>query len=123
MMKKEAIMSVKTPKIKGIAYEPSPKNGGADMEVPDFVIDTMAHCLLPQIQAFYASPEGQAAFEAWMRPQKNTQKNMAPIKDDGGRFSCADTVQINNKSEPVPNGERIRIMSVWWRLQNSNDII
>ena len=33
--------------------------------VPDFVIDTMARCLLPQLQAFYASPEGQAAFEEY----------------------------------------------------------
>ncbi len=61
---------MKSPKIKSIPYEPSQENG-ADMEVPDFVIDTMARCLLPQIQAFYASPEGQAAFEAW-KSQKET---------------------------------------------------
>lgn len=61
---------MKNPKIKSITYEPSPENG-ADMKVPDFVIDTMARCLLPQIQAFYASPEGQAAFEAW-KSQKET---------------------------------------------------
>lgn len=61
---------MKKPKIKSITYEPSPENG-TDMEVPDFVIDTMARCLLPQIQAFYASPEEQAAFEAW-KCQKET---------------------------------------------------
>ena len=83
---------MKSPKIKSITYEPSQENG-ADMEVPDFVIDTMARCLLPQIQAFYASPEGQ---------ERDYLKSTAPIKDDGGRFSY---IQINNKSEPVPDGE------------------
>ena len=33
--------------------------------IPDFVIESMAQCLLPQVQAFYASPEGQAAFEEY----------------------------------------------------------
>lgn len=58
------------------------KGGGADdlgkakkdrrwqIVVPDFVIDTMARCLLPQLQAFYASLEGQAAFDAWKQAQK-----------------------------------------------------
>ena len=44
--------------------------------VPDSVIDTMARCLLPQLQAFYASPEGQAAFEEY------TTKNSGG-KNDG----------------------------------------
>ena len=39
--------------------------------VPNFVIDTMARCLLPQLQAFYNSPEGQAAFKAWKQSQAN----------------------------------------------------
>lgn len=33
--------------------------------IPDFEIDVVACCLLPKIQAYFASPEGQAAFEAW----------------------------------------------------------
>lgn len=41
--------------------------------IPDFVIETMARCLLPKMQAYFASPEGQAAFEEWKRQQeKNT---------------------------------------------------
>lgn len=35
--------------------------------VPDFVIDTLARCLLPQMQAYFASPEGQAAFEEYKK--------------------------------------------------------
>ena len=39
--------------------------------IPDFEIDTLARCLLPKIQAYFASLEGQAAFEEWKR-QQNT---------------------------------------------------
>jgi len=39
--------------------------------IPDFEIDALARCLLPKIQAYFASPEGQAAFEDWQR-QQNT---------------------------------------------------
>lgn len=38
--------------------------------IPDFEIDTLARCLLPKIQAYFASPEGQAAFEEW-KQQRN----------------------------------------------------
>ena len=35
--------------------------------VPDFEIEALARCLLPKIQAYFESPEGQAAFEAWKK--------------------------------------------------------
>ncbi len=44
----------------------------------------------------------------------------APVTLTGAAFLCVDIVQINNKPEPVPDGEQVRIMLVWWRLQNSN---
>ena len=44
--------------------EPKRTDDG-QMVVPDFVIDTMARCLLPQVQAFFASLEGQEAFEEY----------------------------------------------------------
>lgn len=40
------------------------------MVVPDFVIDTLARCLLPQMQTYFANEEGQAAFEEWKRQQE-----------------------------------------------------
>lgn len=41
--------------------------------IPDFEIDAMARVLLPALRAFYASPEGQAAFEEWKcQQEKNT---------------------------------------------------
>ena len=35
--------------------------------IPDFEIEALARCLLPEIQAYFASPEGQAAFDEWKR--------------------------------------------------------
>lgn len=40
--------------------------------IPDFEIEAMARGLLPALRAFYASPEGQAAFEEWKRQRENT---------------------------------------------------
>ena len=37
--------------------------------IPDFEIESLARCLLPKIQAFFDTPEGQAAFEEWKRQQ------------------------------------------------------
>lgn len=41
-------------------------------EIPDFVIDTLARCMLPKIQAYYESQDGQAEFEAWKQEQQRT---------------------------------------------------
>lgn len=42
------------------------------MVIPDFEIEAMARVLLPALRAFYASPEGQAAFEEWKQNQAHT---------------------------------------------------
>lgn len=39
--------------------------------IPDFEIESLARCLLPKIQAYFESPEGQAAFEAWKKQQNS----------------------------------------------------
>lgn len=39
--------------------------------VPDFEIESLARCLLPKIQAYFESPEGQVAFEAWKKQQNS----------------------------------------------------
>ena len=52
-----------------------PADPGMDNQqtvIPDFAIDSMARCLLPQVQAYFASAEGQAAFEEWKRQQEHT---------------------------------------------------
>jgi len=35
--------------------------------IPDFEIEALARCLLPKIQAYFNSPEGQKAFEDWQQ--------------------------------------------------------
>ena len=40
--------------------------------VPDFEIESLARCLLPKIKAYFESPEGQAAFEAWKQQHSDT---------------------------------------------------
>lgn len=38
-----------------------------EMEVPDHVIDTLARCLLPKIQAYFETETGQLAFQEWAK--------------------------------------------------------
>ena len=45
------------------------------MDIPDFVVETLARGLLPQVQAYFSSPEGQAAFEEWKRNKKSKEEN------------------------------------------------
>ena len=42
----------------------------ANKAILDYVIDDIARCLLPKIQVYFDSPEGQAAFEAWKQERK-----------------------------------------------------
>ena len=39
--------------------------------IPDFEIEALARCLLPKIQAYFESPEGQAAFAEWKKQQNS----------------------------------------------------
>ena len=39
------------------------KNSG--MKIPDYAIERIARCLLPVIQTYYESDEGQAELAAW----------------------------------------------------------
>ncbi len=41
---------------------------------PDHVIETIARCLWPDIQAFYESEEGQKEFAAWKAEQEKKQQ-------------------------------------------------
>jgi len=49
-----------------------PDTKSPQTEIPDFVIDSLARCLLPKIQAYFESPEGQAEFEAWKKERQNS---------------------------------------------------
>ena len=49
-----------------------PATDGLQTVIPEFIIDTMARALLPMVRDFYASAEGQAAFEEWKHQKENT---------------------------------------------------
>ncbi len=53
---------------------PAPNGDMQRVEIPDFEIESLARCLLPQIQAFHDSPEGQAAFAEWKQHQEQQGK-------------------------------------------------
>ena len=40
---------------------------------PDYVIDAMARCLWPDIQAFFESEEGQKEFADWKAQQESKE--------------------------------------------------
>ena len=40
------------------------------MEIPDYVFDSIARSLLPVIQAYYETEEGQKSFEEWQQRQR-----------------------------------------------------
>ena len=56
------------------------KNSG--MEIPDFAIERIARCLLPMIQAYYESAEGQAELAEW-----SEKKDAEDIKDNNSSKS------------------------------------
>lgn len=39
--------------------------------IPQYKIEAIARCLLPDIQAFYESEEGQCEFAEWKAQQEN----------------------------------------------------
>lgn len=45
--------------------------GREETAIPDFEIESLARCLLPKIQSYFESPEGQAAFAEWKKQQNS----------------------------------------------------
>lgn len=43
-----------------------------DVELPQSIVDEISKFLLPEIRAFYSSPEGQKAFREWQGQQNKT---------------------------------------------------
>ena len=42
-------------------------------DIPQYAIETVARCLLPDIIAYYESEEGQREFAEWKRQQKDNK--------------------------------------------------
>ncbi len=43
--------------------------------IPDYVIDSLARALLPTIQAYFATEEGQGEFKVWKTERHQKQLN------------------------------------------------
>ena len=50
--------------------------------IPDFEIDSLARALLPTIQAFFATEEGQREFAEWKAERQKLQLNKKLNKND-----------------------------------------
>ena len=44
-----------------------------DIELPQSIIDSFARHLISEIRKYYDREEGQAAFEEWLKQQKDSQ--------------------------------------------------
>lgn len=51
-------------KLKGLPPDPNTKSG-----IPNYVIESIARTVLPDIIAFYESEEGRKEYDAWKREQ------------------------------------------------------
>ena len=47
--------------------EPKTNSG---MDIPDYAFERMAQCMLPMIQKYYESEEGQEELEKWKEQQE-----------------------------------------------------
>lgn len=53
--------------------------------IPDFEIDSLARALLPAIQAYFETEEGQKEFAAWQAERKQRQLNTKLNKKEESR--------------------------------------
>lgn len=51
--------------------------------IPDFVIDSLARALLPAIQAYFATEEGQREFAAWQAKRRELRHEKKHIGSMG----------------------------------------
>ena len=50
--------------------------------IPRHVLESFARCLLPDIQAFYASEEGRREFAEWKKKQQEQQNQKENDPDE-----------------------------------------
>ena len=50
------------------------ENHENENRIPNHVIDNLARCLLPKIQTYFETENGQLAFQAWAEDGKNTKR-------------------------------------------------
>ena len=50
------------------------ENHENENRIPNHVIDNLARCLLPKIQTYFETENGQLAFQAWAEDRKNAKR-------------------------------------------------
>ena len=62
-----------------------------DTNIPQHEIEALARCLLPEIQKFFESPEGQKEFEEWkaQRAKETEKERSGGITRDTAAFALA----------------------------------
>jgi len=55
--------------------KPDAPLGNSGMDIPDYVFESLARCLLPKLQAFYESEEGKRALAEWEEEQNHRKDN------------------------------------------------
>ena len=55
--------------LKGLPPDPNTKSG-----IPNYVIESIARTILPDIIAFYESEEGRKEYDAWKREQERMKQ-------------------------------------------------
>jgi len=52
-----------------MSKKPDEPMSSSGMDIPDYVFESLARCLLPKLQAYYESEEGQEALTEWEEKQ------------------------------------------------------
>jgi len=51
-----------------------------DTGIPQYAMESLARCLLPEIQKFFESEEGKREFEEWKKEQEKVKKSKTKKK-------------------------------------------
>lgn len=49
-------------------------------KIPDYELEALARCLLPDIQTYFESDEGKREFAEWQKRQQNSDKGQNRTK-------------------------------------------
>ncbi len=77
-----------------------------DTNIPQHEIEALARCLLPEIQKFFESPEGQKEFEEWKAQRaKETEKERSVSRYRRFCFSTQDILKIRSRPRLEPGSD------------------
>lgn len=100
---------------KGRTMAQKQKLQNSGMQIPDDAILRIAQAMLPLMQQYFESEEGRLQLSG--QTEALGQKEAAPASQTGTAshlfFALFPRWCKNNKSEPFPNSEKVRICCFW----------